>query len=66
MFIEVETPESVQTFVSARPDQEITIFLKRAKTEHSITVIPTSGIIEGTPAIGISMVIGAVWYAWKG
>ena len=53
--IEVETPESVQAFVSTRPGQEITIVFKRAKTENSLIVIPESGIIEGTPAIGISM-----------
>ncbi|OHA16210.1 MAG: RIP metalloprotease RseP [Candidatus Taylorbacteria bacterium RIFCSPLOWO2_12_FULL_43_20] len=49
------TVEEVQSFISSHPDTEIEARVKRGDVEEVISAMPEFGIVEGKPALGISM-----------
>jgi regulator of sigma E protease len=51
----------VSDFIAAHGDEEITMLYKRHDEHGSLVVVPEKGIVEGRPAVGISMdMIGTV------
>ena len=71
---DVSTPEEVRNFILENSGKEIFIDIKRNDELKNISVIPEDGLIEGQPAIGISMdVVGflklpffsAIWEGLK-
>ena len=59
------TPGVFQEFVAEHSTQEIQMHLSRKGEEKTIAVIPTQGVLEGKPAVGIAMdMIGVVRLPW--
>ncbi len=63
--LEKVIPEGFQAFVANHPTEELQVHLSRKGEEKIISVTPTSGVLEGKPAIGIAMdMIGVVRLPW--
>lgn len=59
------TPEAFQAFVASHSSDEIQVHLVRAGEQKIIPVTPTSGVLEGKPAVGIAMdMVGVVRLPW--
>lgn len=49
------TVEGVQTFIATHGEENITMHVARDAGDASISVTPTTAVVDGRPAIGISM-----------
>jgi len=54
-FISASDTDSVQEFIQAHAEGPISVSYRRYGEEHDVSIEPIEGIVEGEPAIGISM-----------
>ncbi len=48
-------PETVSEFIKAHGNEELAVLYKRGSEQGTVFVTPSEGVLEGRPAIGISM-----------